>query len=85
MSLFNKQEWRFDPILLWTPVIELDFGQERFLIENPVESVLKGDFVKVPVIGGLPEFDFAAPAFGKTINKSNLSYLPLFQLSIYYV
>lgn len=52
----------WNPVLLWTAVVEPDFGQERFLIEDPTESFLKGDFVKVPVIAGITQDEFAGPA-----------------------
>uniref|UniRef100_A0A023EWG4 Carboxylic ester hydrolase n=1 Tax=Aedes albopictus TaxID=7160 RepID=A0A023EWG4_AEDAL len=52
----------WNPVLLWTAVVEPDFGQERFLIEDPTQSFLKGDFVKVPVIAGITQDEFAGPA-----------------------
>ncbi|KXJ73122.1 hypothetical protein RP20_CCG016470 [Aedes albopictus] len=52
----------WNPVLLWTAVVEPDFGQERFLTEDPTQSFLKGDFVKVPVIAGITQDEFAGPA-----------------------
>lgn len=52
----------WNPVLLWTAVVEPDFGQERFLTEDPTEAFLKGDFVKVPVIAGITQDEFASPA-----------------------
>lgn len=40
-----------NPILIWYPVIEKDFGQERFLTENPTKLMRQGRFMRVPVIG----------------------------------
>ncbi|KAF2886687.1 hypothetical protein ILUMI_19486 [Ignelater luminosus] len=71
-SLPGFAEFRFDPILIWVPVVEPDFGQERFLTKSAVESVLKGDFVKVPVMGGISEFEFSGPAFGVIGNTTLL-------------
>ncbi|XP_035786941.1 esterase FE4-like [Anopheles albimanus] len=52
----------WNPVLLWKPVIEPDFGQERFLDRNPTEAFQKGDFTKVPVIAGITRDEFAGPA-----------------------
>lgn len=50
------------PILLWAPVVEPDFGQERFLTDNPTRLFRKGQFARVPVIAGITELEFAYPA-----------------------
>ncbi|KAF5277163.1 hypothetical protein FQR65_LT03869 [Abscondita terminalis] len=62
-SLFGFYEFRYDPVLIWMPVIELDFGQERFLTEHPITSALKGNFAKVPFMTGVTteEFSYYAP------------------------
>ncbi|XP_065091204.1 juvenile hormone esterase-like [Ochlerotatus camptorhynchus] len=52
----------WNPVLLWTAVVEPDFGQERFLTQDPTEAFMKGDFVKVPVIAGITQDEFASPA-----------------------
>ncbi|KAF5277162.1 hypothetical protein FQR65_LT03868 [Abscondita terminalis] len=52
-SLSGFYEFRYDPMFIWTPVVELDFGQERFLTEDPIKSVLKGNFAKVPFMSGV--------------------------------
>lgn len=54
----------WNPVLLWKPVIEPDFGQERFLDRDPTEAFLKGDFMKIPVIAGVTKDEFAGPAVG---------------------
>ncbi|KAJ8959087.1 hypothetical protein NQ318_022344 [Aromia moschata] len=61
-SLFKFAEFGSDPVLIWSPVIEEDFGQERFLPENPIKLIVNGKFQKVPFITGLTknEFDFKA-------------------------
>ncbi|XP_031354604.1 venom carboxylesterase-6-like isoform X2 [Photinus pyralis] len=58
-SLRGFAEYGFDPVLLWTPVVEPDFGQERFLTEHPLRSVLRGDFAKVPIIAGITDQEFS--------------------------
>lgn len=45
-------------ILYWLPVIEDDFGQERFFVEDPTKSFRSGNFNKVPVIAGRAEYEF---------------------------
>ncbi|XP_063699252.1 juvenile hormone esterase-like [Culicoides brevitarsis] len=37
----------------WSPVVEKDFGQERFLVEQPLESFEKGNYAKVSLIAGV--------------------------------
>ncbi|GAB0094319.1 Carboxylic ester hydrolase [Sergentomyia squamirostris] len=46
------------PVLIWKAVIEPDFGQERFLIEDPVVSYLEGRYMKIPVISGITQDEF---------------------------
>ncbi|KAF5277165.1 hypothetical protein FQR65_LT03871 [Abscondita terminalis] len=58
-SLSGFYEFRFDPLLIWLPVIELDFGQERFLTEHPITSALKGKFAKVPFMTGITTEEFS--------------------------
>lgn len=47
------------PILTFLPVIESDFGQTRFLIEDPVKTILNDEWNKVPVITGIAQDEFA--------------------------
>lgn len=56
---------RQNPLILWKPVVERDFGQERFLIEDPVKSYQNGDFMKIPVITGMTKDEFVGPALCK--------------------
>lgn len=58
-SLRGFAEYRIDPVLLWTPVVEPDFGQERFLTEHPLRSVLRGNFAKVPILAGITDKEFS--------------------------
>jgi hypothetical protein len=43
----------------WFPLIEDDFGQERFLTEDPSVTFQSGNFNRVPVIIGRTEFEFS--------------------------
>ncbi|XP_055620173.1 esterase FE4-like [Toxorhynchites rutilus septentrionalis] len=58
------------PTLLWQPVIEPDFGQERFLDRDPTEAFLKGDFMRVPVIAGITKDEFASSAIDFLTNET---------------
>lgn len=71
-SLPRMFEFEYNPILLWTPVIEKDFGQERFLTEDPTKVYLEGKFMKIPIISGITKDEFAGPATGKRICRLNL-------------
>lgn len=50
------------PILLYLPVIERDFGQERFLTEHPTCLINKGKFQQVDILTGLTQYEFVNPA-----------------------
>ena len=54
-------------VLYWLPVIEDDFGQERFLVEDPTKTFRSGNFNKVPVIAGRAEYEFDR-LVGKCLN-----------------
>jgi len=56
---------RNNPLILWKPVIEPDFGQERFLVEDPRKSYQNDDFMKVPIITGMTKDEFVGPALCK--------------------
>jgi len=58
------------PIMPWIPVIEPDFGQEKFLIEDPNESFKNGNFSKVPVIIGITADEFIEPVACKYCSYS---------------
>ncbi|XP_053684403.1 juvenile hormone esterase-like [Sabethes cyaneus] len=60
----------WNPVLLWTPVIEPDYGQERFLDRDPTEAYLRGDFMKIPVIAGITRDEFAGPAIEFLTNET---------------
>ncbi|XP_036336478.1 venom carboxylesterase-6-like [Rhagoletis pomonella] len=53
---------RNNPLILWKPVIEPDYGQERFLTEDPVWSYQNGNFMKIPIITGMTKDEFAGQA-----------------------
>ncbi|XP_022222582.2 juvenile hormone esterase [Drosophila obscura] len=66
---------RNNPLILWKPVVEPDFGQERFLVESPVQSYQNDDFMKVPIITGMTKDEFVGPALSILQSPSLLSTL----------
>lgn len=60
-----------DPVLVWKPVIETDFGQERFLIEDPVISFRSGNIMRIPIIAGITKDEFFKSAI-RTLRTSKL-------------
>lgn len=59
------KEFATDPVLIWTPVIEGDYGQQRFLPDHPVNIINSGKFAKVPFISGVTSDEFGDRAFSK--------------------
>ncbi|XP_018321730.1 esterase FE4-like isoform X2 [Agrilus planipennis] len=62
-SISKLKVFGYHPILIWEPVIEPDFGQERFLTDLPLKLVAEGNFENVPLMTGVTtdEFSYAAP------------------------
>lgn len=60
-------EFSENPIILWKPVVENDFGQERFLASDPTELLLHGEFSQVPVMTGITEFEMLGVAIGNKL------------------
>lgn len=56
-------------IVIWMPVVEKDFGQDRFFTEEPSELFRKGNFNQVPVIAGRTADEFVSPVPGKKKTK----------------
>ncbi|XP_075986157.1 esterase E4-like [Anticarsia gemmatalis] len=70
-SLSGMFEFGYDPVLLWMPVVEEDFGQERFLVRHPVESFCNGDLTEVPFIVSQTTDEFYWKAF-KVLKNATL-------------
>lgn len=49
-----------NPVVSWYPVIEPDFGQERFLTDDPTKLFSEGNFERVPIISGITSDEFAS-------------------------
>ncbi|KAL4709555.1 hypothetical protein ACJJTC_007286 [Scirpophaga incertulas] len=69
-SLSQMFSFGFDPVLLWQPIVELDFGQERFLVESPLESVQCGRLNAVPYIISQTTGEFFWKAFNILSNQT---------------
>ena len=52
------------PIIFWNAVIEPDFGQERFLTDDPKKLYTEGHMARIPVMSGITEYEFLGPAIG---------------------
>lgn len=57
------------PIILYKPVIERDFGQQRFLTQHPTCLIHQGQFQKVDILTGLTQYEFVNPAVCKFKNR----------------
>nr|QEE13683.1 carboxylesterase 3 [Mythimna separata] len=67
--------WEFgegDPIGLWGPVLEPDFGQERYLDINPLDAVKQGKMHTVPLIISQTTDEFFWKAFPVLQNETLL-------------
>nr|UZN46518.1 esterase CXE5 [Heliothis virescens] len=67
--------WEFgpgDPVGLWGPVVEPDFGQERYLTINPLEAVKQGKMHTVPLIISQTTDEFFWKAFQVLQNETLL-------------
>ncbi|XP_043269298.1 uncharacterized protein [Venturia canescens] len=52
-------EWHFDPITIWSPVVEPDIpGLERFLTDEPVNLIREGKIHQVPFMTGVTRDEF---------------------------
>jgi acetylcholinesterase len=52
-------EFEDNPVMVWYPVVEPDFGQERFLTEDPTATFARGNFSTVPIVVGVTSNEFA--------------------------
>lgn len=62
---FFSQEFGFDPLSLFRPVVEPDFGQERFLDIEPMDAIREGKMHTVPYIISQTRNEFFWKAFSK--------------------
>nr|QLI62115.1 carboxylesterase 3 [Streltzoviella insularis] len=71
-SLSGFFEYAYDPVGIWLPVVELDFGQERFLSVEPFEAIKQGKMHPVPYIISQTEDEFFWFAFSILRNETLL-------------
>ncbi|KAI8423395.1 hypothetical protein MSG28_012545 [Choristoneura fumiferana] len=63
-------QFGFDPIGLWTPVLEPDVGQPRFLAVQPADAIRARRIHSVPLLVSQTEDEFFWKAFSVTRNKT---------------
>ncbi|XP_056638295.1 juvenile hormone esterase-like [Diorhabda sublineata] len=61
-SLVQFREFGYDPVLVWSPVVEPNCEQQRFLTDNPTKLIVTGKFKHIPFITGrtTDEFNYFA-------------------------
>ncbi|XP_055386697.1 juvenile hormone esterase-like [Condylostylus longicornis] len=59
MFFFGKD----NPMYLWLPIIENDYGQERFLTDAPYVILKSGNFMKIPILIGFTDQEFGQSAY----------------------
>ncbi|XP_013194783.2 juvenile hormone esterase [Amyelois transitella] len=65
-------QFGFDPVGLWMPVVEREFGQERFLVKDPAESIKAGEMYAVPHMISQTTDEFFWKAFPVLKNQTLL-------------
>ncbi|XP_047539204.1 esterase E4-like [Vanessa atalanta] len=71
-SLLGFYEFGFDPVGIWMPVVEKDFGQERFLPIDPVKAIKEGKMHAVPYIVSQTRDEFFWMAYTVLRNQTLL-------------
>ncbi|XP_049816939.1 esterase E4-like [Aethina tumida] len=71
-SLPRFFEFGSNSILQWSPVIEEDYGQERFLPDHPINLINKGEFMDIPLMAGVTEDEFSGQVIQLQQNKTML-------------
>lgn len=81
-SQFTLYEIARCPGLLWMYVMEPDFGQERLLVDEPYDAMLKGNYMKIPIIIGVTQDELIGIGASFT---SNATLLKFFDENFYYM
>ncbi|XP_050676025.1 juvenile hormone esterase-like isoform X2 [Leptidea sinapis] len=71
-SLYGFYEFGFDPVGIWTAVVEPDFGQERFLTMDPAQAIREGKMHAVPHIISQTQDEFFWMAYTILRNETLL-------------
>ncbi|CAG9583493.1 unnamed protein product [Danaus chrysippus] len=69
-SVLGFYEFAFDPVRIWNPVVEKDFGQERFLDMQPTDAIRENKFHAVPYIVSQTEGEFFWMAYTVLKNET---------------
>nr|XP_049706156.1 juvenile hormone esterase isoform X1 [Helicoverpa armigera]WRX06224.1 CCE024b [Helicoverpa armigera] len=69
-SLDKMFDFGYDPVLLWVPIHEQDFGQEMFLPRQPLEALCSSDLAQVPYIISQTQDEFFWKALDVLRNPS---------------
>lgn len=78
-------EFEWNPVFNWMPVVEKnDYGQERFLVEDPYKTMLSGNIHKVPLITGITQYEFYYLAYCKCISMFNNYYNIFMNVLLFY-
>ncbi|XP_059056062.1 carboxylic ester hydrolase-like [Achroia grisella] len=72
-SLNSFYDFGYDPLLIWSPIVEPDFGQERFLTMEPMEAIRTGKMHAVPFIVSRTTDEFFWKAFTILNNETLLN------------
>ncbi|CAB3225669.1 unnamed protein product [Arctia plantaginis] len=72
-SLLGFYEFGYDPLTLFRHIVELDFGQERFLDMEPMDAIRQGKMHEVPFIISQTSDEFFWKAFTILENKTLLN------------
>ncbi|CAG9792281.1 unnamed protein product [Diatraea saccharalis] len=72
-SLYGFREWGFDPVRIWSPVVERALGQEQFLPERPENALRRRAAYTVPHLISQTTDEFFWSAYNVIRNESLLN------------
>ncbi|CAH0403288.1 unnamed protein product [Chilo suppressalis] len=72
-SLYGFREWGFDPVGVWPPVVERDLGHQRFLTEQPADTLRRNAAHTTPHLISQTTDEFFWSAFNVIRNESLLN------------
>ncbi|XP_055371594.1 juvenile hormone esterase-like [Condylostylus longicornis] len=73
IAIAGNWDENYLPDMEWNYEIEQDFGQERFIIENPTVLFEKGEFNRVSVIAGITKDEYKDKGYFITLNEHFLN------------
>ncbi|RVE42048.1 hypothetical protein evm_013306 [Chilo suppressalis] len=72
-SLRGFREWGFDPVRIWSPVVERDLGHQRFLTEQPADTLRRNAAHTTPHLISQTTDEFFWSAYNVIRNESLLN------------